>query len=316
MIRNFIEGQEIKILQCLQNNNATTDSKLKENGLTPTDLAGFGLNKTQVLKNISNLKTKQLVIGQRLMKKTRPGNYYAITTLGTILLFKYRLENKTDVEQQNELEKIQEYYPLITKYWCSDLVEFDELRHKSLKNAIDNVDIKSREKHYISFLITLPAERNFITFEKTYSLVTAEKEEGDRMRQSIESKEVKRYMIHELEKDLKNLVVFLFYYYLIYEPKKTLKLIKKLKEGIEKKVIERKDYNQKLIMEAKKLNKDFGYNFDVTKPETLEKEIINVLKNTNNLADSIIRKDKDLLKLINKYKSEIRDISNSAFSLL
>jgi hypothetical protein len=313
---NYVEGQGIKILECLQSNNATTDYNLEENGLTPTDLAGFGLNKTQVLKNILLLKTKQLVIGKKIWKTTRPGNYYVITTLGTLLLFKLNLENTIELERENILEKIKEHYPLIKNHWDDDLLDFTNLRYTSLENAINNIDIQSRDTHYISLSITFPSERNFITFEKNYFLVTTEETGHDKIRNGIESKDVKRFTIDELEKDLKNMVSFLFYYHLSYELKKSLKLIKKSKEGVARKAMDVKKYNQEIVSQAIRLNRDFGYDLKINKLETLEKEITKKLNYHIDSVESIIKKDKQIHAITVKHRSELRDIANSALSLI
>jgi len=311
MIRNLPKGK-IRILAELQDHNATTDQQLEKGGMTPTDLAKYGLNKTLVLKHLPELKTEQLIIGKLIHKKGRPGNYYAITPLGTIQLFKHRLENETDDnEQYSNLEKIRNHYPLITKYWDTDLVDLDKYRYQSLLNAIDYFEIKSRERHYISVSITLPAERNFISFEKNYILPTTPKEkEADPIRDLFESK-AKPFIINEIETDLRDLITFQFYYYLAYKPTKTLKLIKKLKDRVKEKKLPQKDYHKKLIEIAKETKEHVSYDFNLEDPIRLEKEIIQRWEKNLTIVKSIIEKDKNLKKLIAKQRSNLYSMFNS-----
>jgi len=307
MIRKKHEKISIRILETLQDSEATTDSSFKENGITPTYLAEKGLNKTQVLIELTILKNKTANRRKkRFEKKGRPGNYYLITPLGSIQLFKHRLKDKT-VDGVNELEGIRNYYPLITRYWDAELVDLDEKRHHALFNAITNFDIRSRKENYISFSITLPSERNFITFEKTYLLVTTENTENEQMKNLIESKDVKQYTLNEIEQDLNDLITFQFYYYLTYEPKAVLKTIKQLKEGLKRGILLKKDYHENLIEHAKQYRKA-GHNFNFKDPVRLETEIIQISEKILVVIESIIEKDKDLRKIIDRQKSYINSM--------
>lgn len=309
MIRNLPKGH-VRILEELQKHNATTDQLLEKVGLTPTDLANEGLNKTLTLKHLPELKTEQLVVGKLIRKKGRPGNYYAVTPLGSIQLFKHRLDNSSDKE--SVLEDIRSHYPLITKYWDEELLDLDKYRYQSLLNAIETFEIKSRAKHFISFSITLPSERNFVSFEKNYFLPTTPKDnEDDTIRDLFESKEAKPFILNEIENDLRDLITFQFYYYLKYGFTHILKLLEKTKDGIKKGKISKNDYYKTLVKHAKEYKKNLGYDFNDKDPPRLEKKIIQGSEKIITIIESIIEKDNDLNKLMTRQRENIKSMSNS-----
>lgn len=307
MIRNFIEGQEIKILEYLQDENAVTDNLLEENGITPSAISRSGLNKTRVLKHLPNLKIKQLVISKKIRKKGRPGNYYAITPVGSFLLFKNRLENANeDDERQSEVEKIRYCYPLISKHWDKELLDLDNYRHQTLFETIDFSDFKLKKNNYVSLSITLPSGRNFITIEKHYFLVTTPQENSndETIRKLFDINEAKKFILNEVELDLRNFITFLFYYNLVFKAKSTLKIIEKAKEESTKNKQIRTHYHQQLV-ECAKRYKSLGYDFNFNDSKRLEMEIIKRSDGILKIVESIIGKDKDLENLIRKYCTEI-----------
>jgi len=173
----ILKPQYIRILEYLQDSNATSEN-LEKNGKTLSDLAGFGLNKTQAHKRLPEMKIKNFIVSQQIATGGRPAENFGITPLGSLLVFKHRLEDKSYEEECNELEDIQKSFPLIAKYWNEQLVEFGDLRYKALFNAIDRLETRIRGKHYFSISMALQHEQHFLTFEKTYLLTSTPKEEA------------------------------------------------------------------------------------------------------------------------------------------
>jgi len=322
-IRKYLE-QEIRILESLQKSNATTDQELEKVGMTPTDLVKeYGLYKNQMLKHLPVLKQEGLIVGKQIQKKGRPGNYYAITPIGAFILSKLKLANEKDNDKQlSGLEKLKNQFPLIANHWDNELVELDKYRHQSLFNAIDYLDFKSREKYYVSLSITLPYERNFISFEKSYFSTITPKEESTGQtgwvaqcftnnNQTIQSvldlEPVNEFIINEINNDIKRFLTFQFYYYLLFTPKSILRIIKVLKQtkGI------KNEFFKKLVEYAKQYQNLLGHDFSFNDPIRLEKELIQKSEKFLGIVESVIETDQELKKLIREQSSVIHLTFNS-----
>ena len=319
----ILKPQNIRILEYLQDNNATTKTNLETNGKTLTDLAEFGLNKTQAHKHLPELKTQQWIISRQISTGGRPADNYGITPLGSLKVFKHRLEEKTYDEECNELEKIQTQFPLITKYWNENLVEFGALRYKALFNAIDRLETRIRGKHYFSISMALQHNDRFLTFEKTYVLVTTPKEEEitdqgvileveNTLYDFAESAQTKRPTLDNITKDLENFVTFQFYYYLMIFPKSTKSLIEKMEKAVQKNKLSKEDYHRTLLRYTLDYRKSLGiFHND---PKKMELELSNISKKLVNIIESIIKKDNVLRRMITEQQSAIRNTSNEVLN--
>jgi len=315
----ILKSQSIRILEYLQDNNATTDN-LETNGKTLTDLAEFGLNKTQAHKHLPELKTQQLIVSKQIPTRGRPADNYGITPIGSLLVFKHRLEDKSYEDECNELEEIQKSFPLITKYWNGDqLVDFGNLRYKALFNAIDRLETRIRDKHYFSLSMTLQKGDRFLTFEKTYVLVTTPKEEktvqgftldvDDTLRKFAEAPQTKRPTVENIEKDLKDFVTFQFYYNLMIFPNETNKLVKDLEKGVRKNKISEGDYHKILIQHTIEYRKSLGIS-NQSDPKQIEVELKEISERLLFDMQTIFKNDRALSHLITNQKTMIRDTSN------
>lgn len=324
--------QDVRILEFLQKQNAITDNcktdeDYQENGMTATDLSKKGLNKTQLVKHLPELKTQQLIIGKKFQTKGRPGIYYAITPIGSLKVFKESLNGKRFDQEYENIEHIKKFFPLIDKHWNSLTSKFSMFVYESLFNSIDRLEMRKRGEHYFSLSMTLQKGYNFLTFEKTYFLVTIEKklnhcdngitvEAYDPIRELSESYEVKVSTLTEIENDLIKFITFQFYYYLIHQPKSILKLIKTLKKGAEKNKKIKGDYHRELTRHARKYQEYLGAEFNFDSPKKIETKIIEISEELSKILKETIKKDNDLGRLIRDQKSKMNVTSESTLSML
>ena len=317
----ILKSQRIRILEYLQDINATSEN-LKTNGKTLTDLAESGLNKTQAHKHLPELKLQNFIISQEIATGGRPAENYGITPLGSLLVFKHRLENKSYEEECNELEVIQKEYPLIAKYWNEDLVDFGNLRYKALFNAINRLETRVRGKHYFSISMALQYKDRFITFEKTYALVSTPKEEKivqginleveDKFREFAEAPQTKRPTLDNITKDLRDFVTFQFYYNLMIAPNSTIKIIKKMAKGTRQNRISKEDYHKQLLDHSRAIREYLG--IAIVDPKKLEIELGVISETLLNSMQRILKKDRVLRRLIVEHKDEIRNITNGVLN--
>ncbi|MCE9651858.1 MAG: hypothetical protein K8Q89_02190 [Nitrosarchaeum sp.] len=313
-------------MEYLQDNNATTKTNIETYGKTLTDLAESGLNKTRVHKHLPELKTQQLIISRQISTGGRPAEKYGITPLGSLKVFKHRLEGKTFHEECIELEKIQTQFPLITQYWNSDLDEFRSLRYKALFNAINRLETRIRGKHYFSIAMALQHNDRFLTFEKTYVLVTTPKDQKitengiileieDPLYDFGEASQTKIVTVDKIEKDIENFVTFQFYYYLMMIPKSINALIDETTK-IVKKNPELKDiYHEKLLRYTLDYRESLNLYFD-SDPKKIELEMRNTSERLQGIVKSIIHKNKVLRRMIPQQQNAIRNTSDSILNYL
>ena len=287
--------------------------------MSPTDIAKLGLNKTQILEHLPKLKTKQLVVEKRnFTKKTKPGNYFAITPLGTLLLFKEKLDEFRDNENAlyTELERIKKFFPCIDRHWDNDLEDCDDYRYVSLLNALDNFEVIIREKHYISFAITLNYQDHFVTFEKDFGLVITEEDESNPESKLFNDSRVKPKMVEQIEKLIKEIIVMQFYYHLKLHPESIKQIIKKTRKKSEQNKGLKDSYSEQLKKYAKKYEKELGHGFDFNNDKKLESKIIEVSDGILQCVKIASKKDRDIQKITKKYSSEMRDVFSNVLRLI